>query len=280
MSKKIRELQEALDRREQELIEKGLKIEELSAKNLDYQRRESEIVEVLTEAQATAKRILTEAEAKRDGMITEAEERVAEHERSMKTKQLEAQKQADGIVDDAKQEAKRLLAQADASLAEYKSSADKLKAEMAEAALQAQKQAERFKDFLGGVQLVSTDGAEYKNEYTGIADAVEANKAGLPESYDDPSQLMRSIYAIQGRELPDAAQNPAAEKDENEKPKEEISQTAENQTDGFESEAPDGHVWTVDEVINAKGDTAQPAADDLGADIDLDELIDGMIGKD
>ncbi|MEG1811053.1 MAG: DivIVA domain-containing protein [Clostridia bacterium] len=257
-AKVLKELQGTLEQKERDISALKDRVSELSGKIDGYQNRETAVLNALTEAQTTGKRIIQEAEKRRDElvMLAENEKMRILHEAEEITNN--AKHGAESITADAKMEAKRMLAQAEASMEEYRANADKLKAEVAEAAASAQHQAERFREFLGGVKL--TNSTDYNSEFADISGMPDHKNIKLPEDYNNPAELMKSIYSIQGRNIPIAAtenvQTPPA-------------------TKSAPADDDNAHVWTVDEIMNAQlGDEKD---DELCTDIDLDALIDKII---
>ena len=99
------------------------------------------------------------------------------------------------------------------------------------------------------------DAEEAALEGKGLAALIQDPVVDLPEDYENPGELMRSIYKIQGREIPvEEAEKASAEED-----------------------IPDEErLWTVDEIVASQdeGDAEEPVM----ADADLDAIIDDVLG--
>ena len=142
-----------------------------------------------------------------------------------------------------------------------------VKREIAEAAEKAALQAQRFREFLDGVKLAD-------NVDSGLApqeDGQDGNEPETPENYSSPSELMKSIYAIQGRELPTNIAEPDAEQND----------TAEDEA----AQDNEDHVLTVDDIINAEAPDNEKPNDSRSAlgsedEIDLDALINDVLNPD
>lgn len=137
-----------------------------------YQKREHAVVRAMQQVQANA-----------DKRLSEAEERA---------KQIEQQ---------AKQESARLLSQTEATAAEYRDAIERYNAALEYAAAEAAANAERFASFARGRKLAE---AEIIRETEGLSSIPYREPVTeLPDPEGDPAQLMRNIYRIQNRVLPE-----------------------------------------------------------------------------
>ena len=315
-AKKMRELSEQLDAREKELAGAKARLMELEKRVNDYQARESAIVDALAQAQESARRLLRDAQTQRDELIANAESRLseaaAEAERRIGEAAAEAERtigsasaEGESIVARARTEAANLRLGAEAEVENCRIQLAGLKRELAEAAESASRQAERFKAYLGQVQVGGDEPDELLT--SAPADAV------LPEDYANPSELMRSIYKMQGRDIPDSAaeEELQAEPDEpvaeqqplyswgwhtpqggvhaEEEPPAAEPEPVKAEPDPAEEpaaeETSEDHVWTVDEIIEGELSGVEEAAeepavlDEKGA-IDLDAIINDIIKMD
>ena len=210
-----KELQEALERKEQE-------IKELSGKIAEYQSRNDAVVAALTDAKAAANRILGAAEVKRDEIIARA---------NQEKEAIEAER--DGILDAAKAEAAAII----------KAAEDKAKL--------AEERAEFFMNYLrDSAEAVRRQAAGYESflrdyEEAGVGSAPPMNVVETPKEYRNPAELMRSIYSIQGRDIPQAVkeQEEAASEPENAEPQDE-----------------EDRIWTIDQVAEETEETSQESA--------------------
>jgi len=113
----------------------------------------------------------------------------------------EAEEKARLIEQRAKQESSRLLSQTEATAAEYRDAIERYNAALEYAAAEAAANAERFASFVRGKKL--TEG-EIARETEGLSEIpFRSPVEDLPDPEGDPAQLMRNIYSIQNRVLPD-----------------------------------------------------------------------------
>ncbi len=172
-----KELQAALEQKEQE-------IKELSAKIAEYQSRNDAVVSALTDAKAAANRILGAAEVKRDEIIAQANQQKAE---------IEAQR--DGMIQAAKDEAEAIIKAAEERARQAEERANFFMNYLRDSADAVRRQAEGYEAFL----------RDY--EGAGIGTAPYGETVKTPEEYHNPAELMHSIYSIQGRDIPDTVKD-------------------------------------------------------------------------
>ena len=108
------------------------------------------------------------------------------------------------------------------------------------------RQAENYADFLENY------------EHIGVGQQPETEKIDTPDEYRNPAELIKSIYNIEGRELPDEVTKP----DAGQEPEEE-------------------KVWTVDEVVSEEkhDDDDADKADD-GLDSELNDILNDILKLD
>lgn len=227
-----KELQKELEQKEQQ-------IQELSRKLKEYQEKNDAVVSALTDAKSAANRILGAAEARRDEIIAAAMKEKAE---------LEAQR--DGVLDKARAEAAAMIAEAEAKAKEYEKKAVSFQNYIKHTADMVRKQAENYADFLENY------------EHLGAGTTVDADAA--PSEYKNPAELIKSIYNIEGRELPVEAKQP-------------------EEQDGGEEK-----LWTVDEVVSDEKDEKDEKAEkaeeeetpENGLDADLNDILNDIMKLD
>ena len=149
-----------------------------------YRAREAAVVSVLASAQETAKQ-----------RVEAAERRAGELER-------EAQRKAEEIERQARAESERILAGAKEDVAEYQAAIDRYNAALETAAEEAAENARRFASFARGRKLSEAQIAQDAAAFPCAQPQAEAIE--LPDAAGDPAQLMRNIYRIENRVLPDS----------------------------------------------------------------------------
>ena len=152
-----------------------------------YQKREHAVVRAMEQVQSDADRRLAQAETK--------------------AREIEQQ---------AKQESARLLAQTEATAAEYRDAIDRYNAALEYAAAEAAANAERFARFARGRKLAEGEIVRDTERLSEIPFTEPV--ADLPDPDGDPAQLMRNIYRIQNRMLPEETEEAGTELPATEKP--------------------------------------------------------------
>jgi len=204
----------------EELQAKAAKLEEELA---GYKGKEKAIVEALTEAQNTAanrvrdaedqaRSIVYEAEKRREALIGENEtlERegkekaaaiISEAEAEAKAKIEAAEGEAAAIRRKAEEEAELSRRETEAAMREYTARLNTLNGALLQAAETARKQALSYAAALEAQVLPE---AETAPDTAGLAAAEGGReKEPLPEEYESPAHLMKSIFRLQGREGPE-----------------------------------------------------------------------------
>lgn len=204
----------------EELQAKAAKLEEELA---GYKGKEKAIVEALTEAQNTAgkrvrdaedqaRSIVYEAERRREALIGENEalERegkekaaaiVSEAEAEAKAKIEAAEAEAAAIRQKAEEDAELSRRETEAAMREYTARLNALNGALLQAAETARKQA---LSYAAAVEAQVLPEAETAPDTAGLA-AEEGGQAEtpLPEEYESPAHLMKSLFRLQGREGPE-----------------------------------------------------------------------------
>ena len=276
-----RELQEALAQRESVIVQRDAEIsvltkrvEELTSQNAqmrgeleDYRARGAAIISALTEAQQSAARIREQAEQEKTNILADA---IAQRSAVQKEADVAIQRgreQAERILQEAKAEAGQQRAQAEARLAELEKRAAALRAYICKTAQDAQRRADDFAAF-----MQDTAGAG-----TGFA---EVDGMQLPPDYESPAALMQSIYAIQGRDLPQetAPETQAATAPEAPADLDAVISEAVDEAAGAIEEDAENKVYTVDDVLGAREESdAEEEEDATGAADGLDAIIDDIL---
>lgn len=163
----------------------------------------------------------------------------------------EANERAALIIENAQAEARRRMDDAERAVSEYRNNIDRLNGYLTQAAEAAKTFAAQFGDFIAGI-----------NPETDVDYALETlpkyhegmDQGRLPKDYKDPAELMQSIYAIQGRDIP-----------------------VEDKESRAEDVEEDDRVWTVDEI---KVDENEKDPLIFETDEELDALIDDILSDD
>ena len=110
--------------------------------------------------------------------------------------------------------------------------------------------------------------------------ALHAQPVSTPESYENPSELMRSIYAIEQRELPEKEDGESKQAEEiklpegGEEANDNDANAAEQENASQHCDDEDGHVWTVDEIVDSVLDDEKEAQSNDGY---LEKLIEEIL---
>ena len=202
--RKTKELEEQLSQSKQEVAILAKKVETMTAELAEFKAKESAISGALTSAQIAAEKVIAEAEAEKRIILTEAENVKAAAEEEAEAIVADANNEAEEIVTEAKAKAKAIALQAEAFMQEYRANAARLNESLQAAASAAAAQAEQFRAFADGARLESE--TELAGEYSGSADLLDEKELELPDDYETPATLMKSIYAIENRDIPAAAE--------------------------------------------------------------------------
>lgn len=206
MGRRVRELEQALGQRDAELAQLRQRADELGAAVERYRMQESAIAGALTKAQTAAERILLEAEEEKAAILRSAADDKLEAETEARGILEDAQRRAKLMEDDAKEKVRRTAARAEGFMAGYRASAEKLIAEFRRTATMASDQALFFADSMNALDL--DEALEVTREYDHLSAISETPAQDMPDDYADPAALMRSIYAIEQRDLPEFGEQP------------------------------------------------------------------------
>lgn len=280
MSRKVKELTEQLNTKQEEIRLLNDRIAILESQVSEFSAREGAVALTLVEARKTADQMRREASEAARSELAAAEKTVADASGKAGAIEAEARKRADLILAEADAEAQRRMDDADAAAADYKASLGALNARLANAADMAKRQSDQFAALVLNMKDEVTEDAEAEcgiGEKTGVT-------ANVPDSYEDPASLMKSIYAIQQRSMPHGEQvipEPTA----GERPDDEVFTVDDILPAGTPEDAAaadaDDEVFTVESVVSSTG-SADDAKAFAGDEIDkeLDRLIQDVLGED
>ena len=241
--RKAKELEEQLAQSEQEVAILAKKVETLSAALEEFKAKESAISGALTNAQRAADKVVADAEKERGFILDDAEEERRTAKKEAEEIIADANREADAIIVKAKEKARALAMQAEAFMTEYRANAARLNESLQAAATAAAVQAEQFRSFASGTRLQGE--SELAGEYADVSALLE----------ETPSTLMKSIYAIENRELPEQEAAPEA------------TASAEEEPD---------RVWTVNEIME-EGSAEPLSPDKVGITAELDDIINDVL---
>ncbi|NCB31643.1 MAG: hypothetical protein EOM66_09595 [Clostridia bacterium] len=282
-----KELQEMLSQRENALAQREAEIavltkrvEEITGREArlnteveNYRARSTAIVNALTEAQQTASRIREEAERYKAQVVGGAYSERDAAKRQAAEMIEKARKQAEDILRGAQDQAANLRAQGDGYVADAKEKAASLKEHL-------RKVTEETQEHMGALSSFLMEMHE------SVEDTPVAPPMALPQNYKSPAELMRNIYTIQGRNLPE--ETPAAE---------EPQQTAQPQkTPGGpdldsllddvmgakaspkgQQTPPEEQVFSVNEILSSGTPTSEASSPSVGIPSGLDSIIDDIL---
>lgn len=200
MGRRVKELEQAIEQRDGEIAQLRRRVDELSADVEKYRLQESAIAGALTRAQAAADRMLKEAGDEKTEMIRQANEEKLEIETEAKGILVDAQRRAEIIEQDAKQKAHDAARRVEAFMTQYRASAQQLITEFRHIASDATGRVKSFSDYMNGLNL--DEAVEITREYDHVSAMDETPAQDMPDDYADPASLMRSIYAIEHRDIP------------------------------------------------------------------------------
>jgi len=251
--RKAKELEEQLAQSEQEVAILAKKVETLSAALEEFKAKESAISGALTNAQRAADKVVADAEKERGFILDDAEEERRTAKKEAEEIIADANREADAIIVKAKEKARALAMQAEAFMTEYRANAARLNESLQAAATAAAVQAEQFRSFASGTRLQGE--SELAGEYADVSALLEEKELNLPDDYETPSTLMKSIYAIENRELPEQETAPEATASAGEEP---------------------DRVWTVNEIME-EGSAEPLSPDKVGITAELDDIINDVL---
>lgn len=287
MGRRIRELEQALSQKETEIAQLRARVDELGAVVERYRGQESAIAGALTKAQTASERIVREAQEEKDAILRRADEQKREAEQEAAGIVADAQRRASIIEEQARRRAHETAQRAEAFMVEYRESANKLIDAFRRTAAEASEQAQQFASAIGALNL--DEAIEATHEYDHVAALTQTPAQDMPDDYVDPASLMRSIYQIEQRELPeDAVEEEAAAEVEPEavpgepaldpfsswaRPEEKPEASEESAWNkdalDLEKKEEDGHVWTIEEIVErTNADAGAQIDDELNAIIE------------
>ncbi len=275
---KARRLEELVEKRDMELAALTERSAEMEKKLAGYYAKEEAIIGALTEAKTTAARIVSAAEKVRDDMVEDAEQSKKLASDEAERVLAEARAHAERIEREAGERAEEQLLSVETELQMYRETLSAFNAQLILAADDAKAHALKFEALARG-EAISDDSVEIQYGTDAMHTRLEREAEELPETYETPSELMRGIYSLQGRDLPplgghkneadEAYEEKAQAPAEAELPSEPVIESGESA-----EEEKEDHVWTVDEIIS---DAMAKTEGDITVDAQLNALIDDVL---
>ena len=193
---KKKELLASIEELKAKLDEQESLINELKATVEAYKQKESAIAGALTRAQADAALVIEEANAEKARIIAKANEDKAAAKLEADKMIEQAKQQADTIRNEADEYSRQSALKTEAYMENYRESARQLNSALKRAAEAAAMQAEHFRSYVSNANLDNE--IEMAGEYAASAGVAAGD---MPESYNNPAELMQSIYRIERRPL-------------------------------------------------------------------------------
>jgi len=171
-----------------------------------YHAREQSIIDTLHAAQSTAKKLVEEARAEsqvvREQACRESEALLNETRDAAQATIQQAEQQALEVRISAKNESDRALRDAEIIKREYEELIDSFNAMLDQNANELRQTAARFAEYVRGRKIeapeVRLDGEAFYKSVGAMSDAQ------LPDPSGDPAALMKNIYLLQNRPMPNA----------------------------------------------------------------------------
>ena len=256
--------QEALNARLEQTIE-------------EYKRKEGAIANALTRAQSDAGKVIDEAHAESARIINKANEDKAAAHAEAESIIAAAQEDADKIKQQAEEYSRQSALKAEAFMQNYRESASKLNKALQRAAETAAAQAEHFRACIKDSNLDNE--IEMAGEYIPEGEAgVSADE--LPKSYENPAELMRSIYKIENRQATPAEE--AEVKAEEEAKEEHIEHadrgpTAMLKEEAADIEAEEQPMMTVNEIVGMRSAETSEEREARASGDRIDDALNAII---
>lgn len=189
------QLVEGYRAREQSVFDALQAGKDKAAKALQEAQAEGERIKAEAEA------ILKEAEQARHNARNEAEALLADAIAAAKELKLEAERSAIELTATVKADSERMLRDAEIIKREYEEMVDSFNAMLAQNASELETTAARFAEFVKDRKIDTTETQLDGNTFYKSVGAL--NDAALPDASENPALLMRNIYRIQNRPLPE-----------------------------------------------------------------------------
>ena len=254
--KTIAELNERINALQQQLDSANAQLD-------DYRQREHAISRAITDAAQTADRIVTDAQKESDDIHDAAQRDFIATQKKGEEMIQSAYESARDIVKEAERTSEQKIKDTDDAVAAYVQLLNQFNDSMKEQARQAEENVRKIADYYARLNRALP---ELFGEIPQLSDTLgKGEEEPLPDPEGDPGQLMRNIYTIQHRyipqeDMPDRTSTPPQE--EAPKPTETKEEPAEEPKQAPVFDAEEEAVVKVSDIV----------PEDVGT-IDTDELI-------
>lgn len=277
---KKKELEAAIEELKAKLSEQEALNARLEQTIEEYKRKEGAIANALTRAQSDAGKVIDEANAEGARIINKANEDKAAAHAEAESIIAAAQEEADKIKQQAEEYSRQSALKAEAFMQNYRESASKLNKALQRAAETAAAQAEHFRACIQDSNLDNE--IEMAGEYIPEGEAgVSADE--LPESYENPAELMRSIYKIENRQATPAEEAEEPEVKAEEEAKEEHIEHADRgptamlKEEAADIEAEEQPMMTVNEIVGMRSAETSEEREARAAGDRIDDALNAII---
>lgn len=277
---KKKELEAAIEELKAKLSEQEALNARLEQTIEEYKRKEGAIANALTRAQSDAGKVIDEAHAESARIINKANEDKAAAHAEAESIIAAAQEDADKIKQQAEEYSRQSALKAEAFMQNYRESASKLNKALQRAAETAAAQAEHFRACIKDSNLDNE--IEMAGEYIPEGEAgVSADE--LPESYENPAELMRSIYKIENRQAMPAEEAEEPEVKAEEEAKEEHIEHADRgptamlKEEAADIEAEEQPMMTVNEIVGMRSAETSEEREARASGDRIDDALNAII---
>ena len=277
---KKKELEAAIEELKAKLSEQEALNARLEQTIEEYKRKEGAIANALTRAQSDAGKVIDEAHAESARIINKANEDKAAAHAEAESIIAAAQEDADKIKQQAEEYSRQSALKAEAFMQNYRESASKLNKALQRAAETAAAHAEHFRACIKDSNLDNE--IEMAGEYIPEGEAgVSADE--LPESYENPAELMRSIYKIENRQATPAEEAEEPEVKAEEEAKEEHIEHADRgptamlKEEAADIEAEEQPMMTVNEIVGMRSAETSEEREARASGDRIDDALNAII---
>lgn len=188
-----KELIHLLDERQQRVDYLMKRVESMEDLIKGYREREQSVVDAMASAHRTADDYMAEAVRRAESILKSAREEADQTVSS-------ARDEACAIKKNAETQSAELLKHAEATVAEYESTVHAYNEAIEASAAETLKQVNRYVEILKAGKLPSS---ELLAEVSGMSKIPLQEEVVLPDTEGDPAKLMKNIYQLQNRDLPE-----------------------------------------------------------------------------
>lgn len=195
-----KELVNLLNERTERIMVLEQRIDTLNQTLDGYRAKEQAILDSLTASQEEARERIATAQKKAEALTTSAQaqaDSLLSQARTQADAEVNrAQSEANALLAAAREDCKQIITNAQNEAADYEQAIARYNALLTNLATQMQENAQQFAAFAGSAAI----------DYTVVGQTNSAAQAAasLPDAQDDPAQVMRNIYTLQNRDIPES----------------------------------------------------------------------------